>query len=249
MTMHMVAWAEAHDNTANTPLAAVPDAIAQTNGDFIRFDSDRKIVAAAQVCDDAQRARLVYPAARQFTLPFIAPVVDDAVRSNPMAIADYRDNPLILPGREDISVEGSHDDAGSPIDTVLMMVERTSMRPLPGGQIYTMRATSATAGVANRWTQLVMVFPDTLPTMLFALVGLRVVGAEDRACRVIFEDQVDRPGAIAVEDENQAAWPPFRMGGLGVWGQFSGDRMPNFEILCTTTTAAHILYIDFMRIG
>lgn len=249
MTMHTVAWQEAHDNTANTPLAAIADTIIQTQGDFQRFDMDRKIVWAAQVCDDAQRARLSYPAARQFSLPFIAPVVDDAVRSNPLAIADYRENPLILPAREDIGVDGTHDDAGSPVDTVVMGCERSAPQPMPGGQIYTMRATSSTSAAVGGWRDLVMSFPDTLPTYLFGLVGLRYVGAEARALRVVFEEQVDRPGCLAVEDENQAGWPAFRMGGLGVWGTFRGDRMPNFQALTAATLAAHIVYLDYMRIG
>lgn len=249
MTMHTVAWQESHDNTANTPLAAIADNIIQTQGDFQRFDLDRRIVWAAQVCDDAQRARLSYPAARQFTLPFLAPVVDDAVRSNPMAIADYRENPLVLPAREDISAEGTHDDAGSVVDSVVMGVERSVSTPLPGGQIYTMRFTSATSVLVGNWTQLVPVFPDTLPTLPFVLVGLRYMGAAAIALRCIFEEQVDRPGCIAVEDENQASWPPFRMGGLGAWGPFTGDRMPNFEALTAATLAAHVCYMDFMRIG
>lgn len=249
MTFHIIAFGEVNDNTANQDLAAITDdRLRIANAHFV-LDQDRDLLFAAFVSDDAQRARLVYPKARHLTLPFLSPVVDDLVRSNPMAIADYRDNPLRLPNREEIAVEGTHDNVGSIAAAAILGLAKGPLGPAPAGERYTMRVTSTTAAVALTWTTLVLVVPDTLPNGTYAVVGLRCVAVEGLAARFIFEDQTDRPGCISVEDENQAGWPGFRDSTLGNWGVFTGDRFPNIQVLNVTTTAVHTLYIDFVRIA
>ena len=249
MTFHVCALGESHDNVANQDLNAITDDVLRiANGHFV-LDQDRDLLFGAFVGNDALRARLVYPKARHLTLPFLRPVVDDEVRSNPMAIADYRDNPLRIPNREELAVEGTHDDAGAVISVAVLGLAKGPLGPAPHGERYTMRVTSTTASVALTWTTLTLVVPDTLPNGTYAVVGMHGIGVEAVAYRFIFEDQIDRPGSVACEDVNQAPWPGFIDGSLGNWGTFTGDRFPNIQGLNTTTTAVHEIYIDFVRIA
>lgn len=248
MTYHLAAYYESHDNTANTDVNAVTDLILRQSNNHHVLDIDRFLIWAAAICPDLQRSRITLPKFRQYTLPFIRPVIDDTVRANPLQVADYRDAPFVLPTREEVAIEATHDNAGSVIDVALLALARGTLRPAPGGEVYTMRGTGGTAAVAGSWTATAVTWPDTLPAGRYACVGFEAISANCRAARLVFEDQVDRPGVVGIEDVNQQAPSMFRKGGLGVWGEFDSDRMPNIEVLAAAADATQEFYLDFVRI-
>jgi hypothetical protein len=67
--------------------------------------------------------------------------------------------------------------------------------------------------------------------------------------RLIFEDQIDRPGGIGSSAADLNNEPMFLKGGLGVWGRFNSNRMPNVEFLCNAADTAQEIYLDIIRVG
>jgi hypothetical protein len=69
-----------------------------------------------------------------------------------------------------------------------------------------------------------------------------------RAARLIFEEQTWRPGCVGGANDTIIQDEMFRNGGLGTWGTFTGNRMPNIEVLCGVADTAFTFYMDFVRL-
>jgi len=90
---------------------------------------------------------------------------------------------------------------------------------------------------------------DTLPAGIYAVVGLEFIGVTALAARIIFEDQVMRPGCVGSGLIASAPDPMFQNGGLGIWGRFNSNRMPNLEGLCNAADTAQTVFLYFVRLG
>ena len=109
--------------------------------------------------------------------------------------------------------------------------------------------TGTTTAVAASWTTISLTWDNQLPVGRYALVGGHFTSATGVAWRTIFEDQMARPGGLAVDAGNERTATMFRKGGLGIWGTFDSNRMPVFEVLCSAADTAQTLLIDFVRTG
>jgi len=96
---------------------------------------------------------------------------------------------------------------------------------------------------------LTVTWQDTLPEGMYAIVGSSLQTATGVLFRYIFEDQIERPGALAFINETDETHPMFRLGGLGEWGRFRNEAFPDVEVLAELADTAQIIYMDFMRVG
>lgn len=246
---HTLAYTKSHDNTANTDETPVPDGIITiANGHFFP-QKDMKLLAAVFMALTALRCRIVTPSLRQLSTPFIRPIEPTALPGNRPSVADYRNSPLNLRALEEIEVDGTHSTAGGARVTVGLFASWFPIMPAPMGDIITLRGTATTTLVVNAWTLLAVTWTDALPAGQYACIGLQVISTNGQLARLIFEDQVPRPGCVCNTDVTHQPHPMFTKGGIGVMGKFNSNRMPSVEMIGNVADTAEEIYMDLVRIG
>lgn len=246
---HLLAWRLSLADATETDVTPVQDSIwAIQNAHF--FPSvDWQLLAFYFGAATPTRARLVTPAFRQITTPFIRPLNTDIVPGNLPSIADYRTNPLRLRALEEIQLLGTQTTGGAAVVAAVAAVTKTGMQPMVSGDIFTMRGTGTTTAVAGSWTAVPVTWQDTLPNGRYAIVGGVFQGATAVAGRFILENQIERPGGLGVSALDLNTSPIFAKGNMGIWGTFDGNRMPNLEYLCNAADTAQEFYMDIVKIG
>jgi len=194
------------------------------------------------------KAKLITPTYRQLSPPYIRPVNLALLPVTVTPVADLSQKPLKMRALEEVSYTGTNSAATSGVYTGIIGVSTAPTIQVPPGDVYTIRATGTTTAVVNTWTQCAMTWADSLPNGTYACVGLNAIGATARAARLIFQNQVWRPGCVANTLVSDNPNMMFRYGYLGQWGTFAGNAMPNIEFLCGAADTAQEIYMDFIRI-
>jgi len=233
---------------ANLDIPALADNILTiANGHFLP-QKDMDLQFAYCQATTINRARIVSPSNRHITLPFIRPT---NLGQNPITqqeLADYRANPFTIKGLEELAIEATSDLACGTEDCTALVGLTIDARPAPRGNVFTMRVTSVTASVADAWTTITPVFPDSLPTGTYSIVGLEYVAVTGTAARCVLDNQIWRPGCVAQVLINNQAQQLFKKGGLGEWGRFTSTAMPGFEVLNSAAVSVHTLFMDIVRV-
>lgn len=242
--MHLVANSVAGAQNVETDLTPIADTVMPIfNGHFFPQDPP-SIVFASAMSTNISRARIQTPTLLKTTSPFIRGVMAGLVPTSPAQLADYRNNALDLKAREEIILFGTQTAVAATRITTLLGLLFTPNPPATGDQ-YTMRGTSTTAAVANAWTLMTITWQNQIPQGAWNVTGLQHQSANAQAARLIFLGGFYRPGCQSLAALADYGHPMFRFGGLGVWGQFRDNIMPNIEVLCNAADALHEFYIDF----
>lgn len=245
---HVVAWTESIATGALNDLQPVVDNIIVIQNNHFLPQKDFGLAFIAVMATDIQRARLISPTFRQFTTPHVRGLIFGLAGMHQPPIADYAAQPLRIRALEEFAIEAEHDAGVAQRVTAVAGWYVGSPTPMPAGDMFTMRGTSTTAATANVWSTLAMTWDDILPNGTYAAVGMHHFSANGQAARMVFEDQVYRPGGVSITDRSQECHYMFRSGYLGEYGRFDSNRMPTIEVLCNGADAAHDVYIDFVRV-
>lgn len=245
---HTVAYSASHDNTANADIAAVADQIMAVQNSHFVPQVDCQINWASAMSAVALRARLSSPSIRQVTQPYLIPVIDSVGPLTTDKAVDMRSNPIIARRLEELAVESTLSAAGPTRDTIVVDLADSPLAPAPAGPCFTIRGTGTTTLVASNWTLATITWVNNLPVGQYAVIGGIAYGATCQAFRVIFENQVWRPGGLGWVSEVVQADPLFRFGELGLWGTFQSNRMPNIEVLASAADTAQTIYLDLVRL-
>lgn len=245
---HTLANFVALANVADTNVPPVSDGIiAISNAQWLpQRDYDINYIFSAAVT--LLRTRFVSPTNRQVTLPFVRPISAALLPPTDPNVADYRANPFRIRALEELGFQSTDSAAGPNNHTIITGIS-TGFEPIPRGDIFTLTGTSATAAVANVWTQLAVTWADSLPAGNYVAVGLDCIATNQIAARMIFENQVERPGAVCSVAEANRQHTMFQKGGLGVWGRFRSTRMPIVEVFNNGTDNAHRVFLDLIRVS
>ena len=246
---HTVAYQAALTATVNTDMSAITDGVEAITNGHILPQRDKQILYAYIGATTLLRARLNAPSLRQFSPPFIRPIDNANAPNSRTPVADYRLNPLPIKALEELQIEATDSAAGPNTAVGVVGLSEGPMQPMPQGQIISMRGTGTTTQVALAWTLCQMTWVDNLPAGQYACVGLSGFAATGVAARLVFEQQVQRPGAIIGATGVIIPHPMFLKGGLGVWGYFTGNRLPNVEVLSVSADTAQEFYLDLIKVG
>ena len=248
---HTVAWSANASNTAEVDLTPVADpVIPVTAANHFLPQRDQPILYIGAASPNLQRARITTPTLALVTTPFVQPINQAATFGIPQRFADYSAQPLMLRALEEISLLVTQTGGAAEFVTGVAGLLYQFIPP-PQGTVWTLRATSVTAAVARVWTQLTLTFQNQLPSGSFAVVGLTHQSTNAMASRLIFENQVPRPGSLSIQsltNFNDRLFDGSSPETLGVWGQFHNYIMPLCEVLCNAADAAHEVYLDIMRV-
>lgn len=249
MSFHLVAWEASVTNAVATDITPVQDSIMtiQNNHFLPQVNTYLQWVYAGSA--SLSRARIITPKLRQITTPFIRPTNAALLPASNLGVMDMIDSPLILNGLEELQVEVLQGGAGAEVVYVAAGLSKTPKQQAPNGDTYTMRATGTTTVVAKSWTQAAMTWQDTLPAGQYMVVGMEGVSTTGVAARLVFEQQIDRPGCLLSAADGNIESRIFRNGYLGAWGSFTGNRMPNVEFLCNAADTAQEIFLQFIRIA
>lgn len=246
---HTVAYRASIADVTATDVTPVPDGLMLIqNGHFVPQYNYGLLYASYQAVGPT-RGRLITPAARQVTTPWIRPVQPSIVAGDEGNFADYRSNPFTLRALEEVQFEAFQTSGGAAVVVSVQGWTKSGMGNVPQGDIFTMRGTGTTALGAGAWTLSTITWQDTLPAGKYAAIGLEYFGATAIAARLIFEEQWERPGVIGGGSNANNVSPIFRKGQMGLFGRFDANRMPSVECLANAADAAQEVYLDLVKIG
>jgi len=246
---HTVAWRASIADVVAADVAPVVDGIMTIQNSHFLPQKNYNMIYAYYGALGATRARFVTPTFRQLSTPWIRPINLAIVPLDEPNMADYSANPLLIRGLEELQLEGYQTSGGAAVVACIAGLASQPIGPSPSGDIIAMRGTGATAAVPGGWTNTVMMWQDTLPNGQYAVVGLEVISTTCIAGRLIFEDQVERPGCLGQSLVSGNGPQLFRYGNLGVWGRFNAFRIPSVEVLCNAADATQEIYLHLVRIG
>ncbi len=249
MSFHTAAYFASIGAGANLNLAPIQDDMLIIQNAAFLPNRDFNLVYAFAAALELDRARLVNPSLRVFTLPHIRPINLALLPTTVTPIADYRRNPLKIRAVEELAMEVTSVAAIPPENVTCVIGISESFVPPGRGDIYTMRGTGATALTANAWTTVPITWADNLPAGSYAILGLESISATCIAARFILNGQELRPGVIGGATEGIQSNRMFRKGRLGEFGRFNTVALPQIQFLANAADAAETVYMDIMRVG
>ena len=236
-------------------VAALADPLGTDDGDdLIVPDLNQLVAVAFGVPSGAnQRLRLDSPSLRVLgrweAQEFNGGADADAEPDTPQKVHDMRRTPLAMIPTERIVVDADYNPTVAEAAWVAYWFADGPVEPFTGGPIRTVRVTSAVDTVAGAWANGAITFTDPLPPGRYAVVGARFQSAGMVAVRFVFSDLANRPGVLGVDDENDEQHPMFRLGGMGVLGEFESTRPPTIDMLSISADTADILgVLDLVQV-
>lgn len=246
---HTIAWRASIADIVAADLAPVTDGImTQQNSHFLP-QKNYQMLYAYYGGAGATRARFITPTFRQLSTPWIRPINLAIVPLDEANLADYSANPLLIRGLEELQLEAYQTTGGAAVVVATAGLASVPPGPAPSGDMIAMRGTGTTTVTAGAWTNCAITWQDTLPNGTYAVVGLECIGVTCVAGRLIFEDQIERPGCLGQSLTSGNGPPLFRYGRLGIWGRFNAYRIPSVEFLCNAADTAQEVFLHLLRLA
>jgi len=246
---HTVAWRESIADIVAADINPVTDDLMAIQNSHFMPQVDSFMLYAYAGGAGITAARLISPTFRQVTNPHIRPINLAIVPLDEVNIAEYVDNPLKIRGLEELQLEIAQTTGGAAVVVGVAGLSKAPVAPAPRGDIYTMIGTGTTTLTAGAWSSVAMTWADSLPNGNYVCVGAEFIGATVVAGRLIFEEQWERPGGLGQSLISGNGPRIFRKGGLGIWGRFNANRMPNVQMLGNAADTAQTVFLDLIRVG
>lgn len=246
MTFHLMGYSESQDSAVITNIAALADQAVLVNGDDITVPDDLPLLVAAYALGpNLTRAQLTSPSIRRQWTQEIFKQDLSATPTNQLLVSDWTQNPIVLDTDEFLDATMAEGGAGATRGTVLVWLADTPPQPYVG-DIRSIRVSSATAAVANVWSNIPIAFNDTLPAGQYACVGAMFQSTNMQAFRFVPRGESYRPGGVGVTALSQTENQLFRMGGMGQWFTFAHNVPPSVDVLCNGADAAFVGIMDLV---
>lgn len=207
------------------------------------------VVGAAATINDASlaRAQLQSPSLRVKTNLDIEPIVQGLVFGSAPETSLWPETPVPVAPDEALNFAVQSDPAAAAIHRGFVFLSDGPQAPV-AGEMFTIRATSGITLVTGTWVNGNLTLSQTLPAGRYAVVGMRARGTNLVAARLLFSEQVSRPGVLAVNAIGDLDLYWTRFGRMGEWGQFPHTIPPTVDCLGVTDTA-QVYLLDLVRIA
>lgn len=222
----------------------------QVNGVDYRVKAGlENVLGAACTINDASatRAQIQSPSLRMLANIDVEPIIAALVFGS-LPLSGFRpDKPIPLVADENVNFAVQSDPAAAAIHRGLVWFGDGAQAPV-NGSFFTIRATSAVTLATGTWVNGNLVFGQVLPSGRYQVIGFRARGANLVAARLVFPEQVPRPGTLAVNAIGNLSDEVFRAGNAGVWGEFDQTVPPTVDCL-GTVDAAQTYLIDLVKVA
>lgn len=247
--IHTIGYELSASESALTAITPIPDPTLRVTGnDFLVPPQLPNIVLAAAMINSATatlRAEIQSPSLRA-TLNFdISPINNGLVFGSLPRLNRLWNTPLPLVGGEPLDVFVQN---GANVMNRAFLTLSDGPTQAVGGKIYTVRATGAATLATASWVNTTLTFGQTLPYGTYNMVGFRAWSANMVFARVFFVGYPWRPGAPALNAEDNNEWTDFRFGNVGVWGQFVNTVPPTIDCMGVTDTAQNF-FLDLIKVA
>ena len=192
------------------------------------------------------QARIESPSLRSLANIDVCPLNLALEPSSPPLLVDIHSVPKALAGREGLNLRVSGSQAVRTFG--LIWLGDGPIVPVTG-EVFTVKAKSATTLVAYTWTNGAITFEQTLPTGRYQVVGMRAKSAGLVAARLVFSGGAWRPGCVGCDAYSDVPNDVFRAGNLGVWGEFNHDLPPTVDFLSVSADTSEEIWLDLIKIA
>lgn len=214
----------------------VADVLIRTVANVIQCNDDWQIFMARMGGVGMLRARLSSAQARIRGYPNLDTLSATALPGSFPDLANLKDNPIQVYNGENVTIQATNAGAQTTIGCLFMSRDQLNFNQPPTG----LRWVSFTApgtGTVNTWSSPInIVMDDDLEAGNYAVYGMRFYEATTYFARLIFKDQVERPGCIANQTKTQKSMD-VEVGPLGLHGRFQSITPPFIEVMTTTAAA------------
>lgn len=245
---HLSAFAATLGPGTDLDVSAVTDDIITIQSSHLVLPREMDLIACAAMSATLDRARLASPTTRQIFNPYIRPITVGALPGNNLNIQLLDHAPFQIRAWEEIQAQVTIAPGTTEPACVLAWL-RLQPEQVPSGRVYPWRWSSTTAAVANAWTTCVLTFADNLPVGQYAVIGSEHFSTNARAHRIIFPDQVYRPGMPSFASTGQRLPYAMSMYQFGVMGYFRSNAIPTVQVLVNGTDATHTGYLHVVRVS
>jgi len=246
----LVGYDESQD-TAGALLehAALVDQSVSTGGDDITVPSWASRLWAVLISGaDAVRGRITAPSLRKESYVDISRVDAEALPTGIPAMEKFWNHPRQLKAGEGLRALAAEDGVGAQRQIIGVWLG-DEMEEVPDGPVETIRFTGTTTLVANAWTLCPLTPDQQLRAGRYAIIGARIQSATGVFGRLVIPGETHRPGCPVYRDEDDMGHQEFRQGGLGIWGEFDHQNIPQVEIVATAGDTAEQVYLDIIQIS
>lgn len=249
--MHLLSAFYGNDvasGVSDTVLAAVQDQALATQNSRIFPPMNRQLLAAFAGGTSLTIARLDSASLLLNGRPIIYPLDSGTAGGSLPGYIFYGDRGITLPGLEQIGVLVSRAVAAAA-DTYAFLWHTPRFVPAPGGPTKTIRCTSSVVFAEGTWTIGNLTFDTALSEGRYAVVGMAAQGTNMLAARLVFPQQVERPGVLGVDAVSQYVYPTWRMGNSGLYGVFQNYNPPQVEMLGVGVGTTQEVYLDLIKVA
>ena len=247
---HTCAYSASFTNSqTNATLNALSDnvfRIGSQNG-FV-LQEDMMLLAAWVLNNNVTAARLNAPKFAQFGPIQLPCIMGGAVVTSGMLILTWPFRSPTFRNQEEVYATADSGGTAAAQETIVTCFSQ-GVDPIPQGEELTIKITSTTAAVANKWTLLTLVYGNTLPEGLYALIGSECFSTNAQAHRYTFWNQFYRPGFPSSSAQSNIEWPGIRDYRLGLAGVYSNVTPANIEVLCNGADNSHTIFQRLIKIG
>lgn len=248
---HTLAFYEDIDPAgALVPITVVREEMIFTTGDDARVpDALPFIIGAAALIGDASgiQAQVQSPSLRMLANLDVEPIVLADLFGSPPEVLFHPERAIPLTPDEAIQFFMNSNPAAAEQHYGLVWLADGVQNPIVG-EFFRVRATSAITQVLTAWTNGNLTFGQTLPAGRYQIIGMRARSADAIAARLVFPEQVARPGVPVVNAIGDTDVSVFRAGRCGVFGEFPSTNPPTVDVVGGTGTAQYYI-LDMVRIS
>lgn len=238
MKHHLLAVGAAAFNASAglVTVPVIPDVLIRTNNNVIQLSDDWAVFLSRMGGDDMIRYRLSSAQSRIRGFPNLSPFANAPEGGDLPIMADLRDNPIQLYNGENVTLQATNAAAKDTIGGLFMTRDQLVFNQPPAGLRW-ISFTFAGNGTLFTWSgPMNIVLDDDLEAGNYAVYGLRVTEATTILARLIFKDQVERPGCVANQTPVERSQDSI-VGNLGLHGRFASITPPFIEVVANAAAA------------
>lgn len=247
---HLGAFYESKDpGGALLPLNVVREEMFFTVGDDFRVpDALPNIIGAAALFNDASavRGQVQSPSLRVLANLDIEPIILAAVFGAPPEVLFHGESPIPLTPDEALNFAAESDPAGVVAHYGLVWLSDGPQSPV-SGRMFSVRATATVQQTVDTWENGNLVFAQALPAGTYQVIGMRARSSDGVGARLVFPEQVARPGVPVVNAIGDEDPTSFRFGKCGVFGEFPHTNPPTVDVLGGVAAAQYFIF-DLLRV-
>jgi len=229
-------------------VAALPDQHLTTSADDVLVpDWASKLGGVFVIGATVTAGQVSSPELRKHLLLDIEPINVAAEPVSPTPFFDMFDKPISLMAGEGLRALVAEEAVGAEQDSVVVFL-MDEIEAAPDGEIFSIKATSATTLTPYDWTLCSLTLSQQLEAGRYAIVGMRAVSAGAIAARLVIPGEEKRPGVIAFDTAGDVDIARFRRGNLGKFGEFDHRFIPQVEFFSVSADTAETVILDIVKV-